>query len=120
MHLSNPLRNGLGCGMKPGPRPQGEQALTPAERQARYRAAQASAAPAVKVRYRKPADRRSKPKRWQDAVAELVELQAGYQEWLDGLPESLAESPTGDTLRRVCELDLSGLKVEPPRGFGRD
>ena len=106
--------------MKPGPRPQGEQALTPAQRQARYRATQASAAPAVKVRYRKPADRRSRPQRWRDAVAELVELQADYQQWLDTLPESLAEGATADALRTICEVDLSSLEVDPPRGFGRD
>lgn len=106
--------------MPPGPKPQGDRALTPAERQARYRAAQASAAPAEKVRYRKPADRRSRPQRWCDAVAELVELQADYQQWLDSLPESLADSATADALRAVCDLDLSGLEVDPPRGFGRD
>ena len=106
--------------MAPGPKPQGERALTPAERQARYRAAHPGPAPAVKVRYRKPADRRSKPQRWQDAVAELMELQADYQAWLDGLPDSLADTPTADALRAVCELDLSVLEVPPPRGFGRD
>ena len=81
--------------------------MTPAEWQARYRAAQASAAPAVKVRYRKPVDRRSRP-------------QADYQQWLDTLPESLAEGATADALRAICEVDLSNLEVEPPRGFGRD
>lgn len=104
----------------PGPKPVGERALTPAERQARYRAAHASPAPAVKVRYRKPTDRRSRPQRWRDAVAELLELQADYQTWLDGLPESLADSATADALRTVCELDVAALEVEPPRGFGRD
>ena len=106
--------------MPPGPKPLGERALTPAERQARYRAAHAGPAPVVKVRYRRPADRRSRVQRWHDAVAELVELQADYQQWLDGLPEGLADSPTADALRAVCDLDLSGLEVDPPRGFGRD
>ncbi len=106
--------------MAPGPKPQGERALTPAERQARYRAARAVEAPAAKVRYRKPSDRRSRPVRWRDAVAELLELQAGYQEWLDGLPASLEDTPTADALRAVCDLDLSVLEVDPPRGFGRD
>ena len=106
--------------MKPGPRPQGDHALTPAERQARYRAARAGEAAPVKVRYRKPTDRRSRPQRWRDAVAELVELQADYQAWLDGLPEGLADSATADALRAVCELDLASLEVDPPRGFGRD
>lgn len=106
--------------MPPGPKPLGERALTPAERQARYRAAHAGPAPAVKVRYRRPADRRSRAQRWRDAVAELVELQADYQLWLDGLPEGLANTVTADALRAVCEVDLSGLEVDPPRGFGRD
>ena len=106
--------------MPPGPKPLGERALTSAERQARYRAAHAGPAPVVKVRYRRPVDRRSQVQRWRDAVAELVELQADYQQWLDGLPESLADSPTADALRAVCDLDLSSLEVDPPRGFGRD
>lgn len=105
----------------PGPRPQGERALTPAERQACYRAARADDTPAtVKVRYRKPADRRSRPQRWCDAVAELVELQADYQQWLDGLLEGLADTPTADALRAVCDIDLVSLEVDLPRGFGRD
>ncbi len=107
--------------MPPGPKPLGERTMTPAERQARYRATHAAdtAAP-VKVRYRKPADRRSRPQRWRDAVVELLELQADYQQWLDGLPESLADTPMADALRVICDLDLSGLEVDPPRGFGRD
>ncbi len=107
--------------MPPGPKPLGEHAMTPAERQARYRAAHAAdTAGMVKVRYRRPADRRSRPQRWRDAVAALLELQAGYQQWLDALPESLADTPTADALRAVCDLDLSNLEIDPPRGFGRD
>ncbi len=107
--------------MASGPKLQGERALTPAERAARYRAARATdAAPIVKIRYRKPTDRRSRPQRWRDAVAELLELQADYQTWLDGLPESLADNATVDALRTVCELDVSALEVDLPRGFGRD
>ncbi len=107
--------------MAPGPKPLGERALTPAERAARYRATRAAeTAPAVKVRYRKPADRRSRPQRWRDAVAELLELQADYQQWLDGLPESRVDTPTADALRTVCELDVAGREGDLPRGFGRD
>ena len=107
--------------MPPGPKPLGERAMTLAERQARYRAAHApDTAATVKLRYRKPADRRSRPQRWRDAVAELIELQADYQQWLDALLESLADTPTADALRAVCDLDLSGLEIDPPRGFGRD
>ena len=105
--------------MKPGPKPLLGTTMTHAERQARYRAGHAEVAP--KLRYRKPADRRSRPQRWHDAVAELMELQTDYQTWLDALPENLADNATADRLRTVCELDLSELaSAEPPRGFGRD
>jgi len=73
------------------------------------------------VRSRKPGDRCSRPQRWKDAVAELIELQAGYQDWLDSLPENLRDGATGEALAAMCALDLSELEgVEPPRGFGRD
>jgi len=94
--------------------------MTHAERQARYRAAHAAEAPVTKVRYRKPVDRRARPQRWRDAVADLLEMQAEYQAWLDALPEGMAESPTADALRTICELDVAALEVDPPRGFGRD
>lgn len=96
--------------------------MTHAERQACYRAAQAAdvPAPVVKAHYRKPAGLRSRPQRWRDAVAGLLELQADYQQWLNRLPESLADTPTADALRVVYDLDLLSLKVDPPRGFGRD
>ena len=82
--------------MPPGPKPLGERAMTPAERQARYRAAHAAGTAAtVKVCYRRPADRRSRPQRWRDAVAELIELQADYQQWLDA-----AGKPGGHAHRR--------------------
>ena len=45
--------------MKPGPKPLLGTAMSHAERQARYRASHAEGAP--KLRYRKPADRRSRP-----------------------------------------------------------
>src|SRR5271166_1815694 len=104
--------------MKRGPKPIGAAAMTPAERQARYRTAHADGA--AKIKYRKPADRRSRPQRWRDAVAELVELQADYQTWLDVLPENLADGATAEALRAICDLDLSQLEIDPPRGFGRD
>jgi hypothetical protein len=105
--------------MKRGPKPIGDQAMTHAERQARYRAAHEDGAP--KIKYRKPADRRSRPQRWRDAVAELVELQGDYQTWLDAQPPNLADNATAEALRAICEFDLSELEnLEPPRGFGRD
>lgn len=102
-----------------GRKPLGDKAMTNAERQARYRAARAVGA--ARVRYRRPGDRRSRPQRWRDAVAELVSLQEEYRAWLDGLSDNLAESATAEALRAICDLDLSELEsVEPPRGFGRD
>jgi hypothetical protein len=73
------------------------------------------------LRYRKPADGRSRPQRWRDAVAEPQELQGEYQNWLDALPQNIADSATAEALRAICDLDLSELEsIIPPRGFGRD
>jgi len=105
--------------MRPGPKPLYGITMTPAERQARYRSSLAQAGP--KPHCRKPIDRRSRPRRWRDAVTELLTLQDDYQMWLDALPESLMDSSTAEALRLVCDLDLSELEsIEPPRGFGRD
>ncbi len=49
---------------------EGCQALTNAERQARYRARKAEQARTT-IRYRRPVDRRTRPQRWHAAVAEL-------------------------------------------------
>jgi hypothetical protein len=112
----------------PGPLPKnGVRALSDAERAAAYRARRkaeleaAGKAPVVRIRYRKPQDKRSRPQRWRDAVAELVDLQADYAAWLDALPASLRDSATADALRAICDFDLSELEaLEPPKGFGRD
>jgi len=75
------------------------------------------------VRYRRPADRRSKPQQWEDAVQTLLDLLDGYQAWRDNLPSGLADSATAQridevlTLRELVE-QLQG--VELPKGFGRD
>ena len=94
-------------------------ALTSAERQVRYR--ERHKAGESRIRYRRPADRRSRPQQWDDAVRTLLVLQDQYREWRDALPESLAGSATAELLDQVCDLDLSELEaVELPRGFGRD
>ncbi len=100
-------------------KPIGEKAMTDAERQARYRAARAVGAPVIRTR--RPADHRSRARRWHDAVAELMALQAQYAAWLDTLPANLQDSTVADALQRICDLDLDELQaIEPPRGFGRD
>jgi len=99
--------------------PIGNRAMTDAERQARYRAARAAGAPAVRTR--RPADHRGRAQRWQDTIATLMALQAEYAAWLENLPANLQDSATAAALAAICELDLSELlAVEPPRGFGRD
>jgi hypothetical protein len=97
----------------------GENAMTDAERQARYRAARATGTPVTRTR--RPADHRSRVRRWHDAVAELTALQAQYAAWLEALPSNLQDSTIADALQRICDLDLAELQeIEPPRGFGRD
>ena len=96
------------------------QALTNAERQARYRARRAEQA-GTTIRYRRPADRRTRPQRWHAAVAELLALQVEYTDWADTLPDGLRDTATAEALQVIVDLDLSDLaEVEPPRGYGRD
>ena len=102
-------------------KPAGKQALSNAERQARYRARHMASPSPVAARPRHPADRRSRPQRWRDAVGELLSLQATYADWLAALPDSLQGSCIAEALEAIVELDLTDLAgVELPRGYGRD
>src|SRR5271165_4881435 len=98
-----------------GRKPLGDRPMTLAERQARFRAAHADGAP--KVRYRRPGDRRSRPQRWRDAVAELVELQDEYRTWRDSLPDNLAERPRRKPCGRSAILTFPNWRV-PQRRYG--
>lgn len=91
----------------------------------------------------------SRPKRWsaacsdakkslddlQVAIDELKEIQESYQEWLENIPENMAESPTAEKLNVLTEIDLEGLntylndieniideceEADLPLGYGRD
>jgi hypothetical protein len=105
--------------MARGRKPQGDHTLTVAERSRLYRERHQAGAPSV--RYRRPADRRSRAQRWRDAVAELLVLQDEYTAWLDTMPDSLREGGTGQALQAIVDLDLGELAgIEPPRGYGRD
>jgi hypothetical protein len=107
--------------MPRGRKPTGEQALSNAERQARYRAHHMRQPAPVATRPRRPADRRSRPQRWRDAVGVLLSLQAAYADWLAALPDSLPGSSTAEALEAIVELDLTDLAgIEPPRGYGSD
>ena len=117
---SIPLHNGEQT-MPRGRRPKGELALTNAERQARYRARREAQKPPPVLRYRRAADRRSRPQRWHDAVEELLALQAEYVAWHDALPDTLRDSATAEALQAIADLDLEPLaEIVPPRGYSRD
>jgi len=110
----------------PGPRPQGDHALTSAERMRRLREkrkAEAADKPPVVIRYRRPKDRRSRPDQWADAINTLTDCLDRYQEWRDNLPTSLADSALAERLNAVLELrDLVDQLsfADLPRGFGRN
>ncbi len=102
-------------------KPDGEPPLSNAERQARHRARRQAQQPPTLVRYRRPADRRSRLQRWRDAVGELLALQGEYAAWFDALPDSLRDGVTAEALQAIVDLDFDMLvAIEPPRGYGRD
>jgi hypothetical protein len=106
--------------MPRGREPEGEAALSNAERQARWRARHLSPQPPAPVKKSRPA-RRSRQKRWNDALAELRSVQAQCAAWLDALPESLCESAAAEALQAVIDLDLDEIEAaQPPKGYGRD
>ncbi len=101
--------------------PEAEHPLSNAERQARYRARREAHKAVPVVRYRRPADRRTRSQRWLDTVAGLLALQAEYAAWYDALPDSLRDTPTAAALQAIVDLDLDELAaIVPPRGYGRD
>ena len=107
--------------MPKGHPPPGEHPLSNAERQTRYRARHQAEKPAPVIRYRPPADRRTRPERWDDAVGKLVSHQADYAAWREVLPDSLRGTATAEALQAIVELGLDALAaIVPPRGYGRD
>jgi hypothetical protein len=107
--------------MPRGRKPEGEHALSNAERQARHRARRSTQSSAVATQTRRPTDRRSRPRRWRDAVNQLLALQAEYADWLAALPHGLSDSTVAQALEAIVDLDLTALaEIEPPRGYGRD
>ena len=106
--------------MPRGREPEGQTALTNAERQARYRARRQAEQPPATVRQARPS-RRSRSKRWNGALAEIIAIQAECAAWFEALPESLRDSPTAEALQEMIDLDLDSIAaVQPPRGYGRD
>ena len=73
------------------------------------------------IHYRRVADRRSRARRWRDAVTALVALQAEYAQWFEALPEPLHNTATGEALQAIVDLNLEDLlTIDPPQGYGRD
>ena len=100
--------------------PAGHTALTNAERQARYRARRSLSQLPVTIQQPRP-PRRSRTKRWNDALAELTAVQAECAAWFDALPESLRDTTTAVALQEMIDLDLDAIAaIQPPRGYGRD
>ena len=96
-------------------------AMTDAERAKRYRERRNGGE--KPVRYRRPADRRSRPQRWADAVQTLANILDDYEQWRDNLPPSLSDSVTAERIEEVLELrDLVDQlqAAELPKGFDRD
>jgi hypothetical protein len=107
--------------MPRGRKSEGEQALSNAERQARYRARHMTPPMPVAARPHRATDRRSRPQRWRDAVNELLMIQTTYANWLTALPDGLRASSIAESLEAIVELDLTDLaEIELPRGYGRD
>ena len=107
-----------------GRKPEATQAMTGAERQARYRARHDVPTDTMATMHYRPSSN-SRPatrvRRWTAAVDELVALQAEYAAWLQALPEATRDGPTGEALQAIVDLDLDEIvAIQPPRGFGRD
>src|ERR1700676_3107143 len=107
--------------MPRGRQPEGDAALTHAERPVRFRARRLALQPPVAVKRPAAGARRSRTKRWNDALAELVAVQAECAAWFDALPESLRDNATAAALQEMIDLDLDAIaEIQPPLGYGRD
>ncbi len=108
--------------MPRGRQPEGETALSNAERQARGQARQQVAPqPAPIPQPPRPQRRRSRAKRWNDAVGVLLTVQAECAAWFDKMPDSLRDTAMAEALQEMIDLDLDAIAaVQPPRGYGRD
>lgn len=95
----------------------------------------------VNKRARKP-KRLSRAARWSAAAAkaseakdlleavlsDLRDIQAEYSDWKDNLPDNLSNTPLGEKLEVVCDLDLEpdlsaideAGSIDLPQGWGRD
>ncbi len=106
--------------MPRGREPEGEIALTIAERQARYRARWLVEQPPAITKQPRPSGQ-SRRKRWDNALVVMMTVQAECAAWFGALPESLRDSATAGALQEIIDLDLESIAaVWPPLGYGRD
>jgi len=106
--------------MPRGREPEGQSALSNAERQARHRARRQAGQPPATIRQSR-LSRQSRQKRWNDALAVMMAVQTECAAWFEALPESLRDSSTAAALQDMIDLDLDAIAaVQPPRGYGRD
>ena len=94
--------------MPRGREPEGQIALTNAERQARYRARRPVPQPPGIIKPPRQ-QRRSRTKRWNDALAEMFAVQAECAAWFEALPEGLRDSATAAALQEMIDLDLDSI-----------
>ena len=98
--------------------------MTGAERQARYRARLASETDTDDQATPSPRGKTAKltrPQRWAAAFGEVKTLIAEYVAWYDAMPEAMRDTPTGEALLAIIELDLEEIAaIQLPKGFGRD
>jgi len=106
--------------MPRGREPEGQTALSNAERQARWRIRRRASPPPPTIKPFRPA-RRSRTRRWNDALAEMLAVQAECAAWFEALPENLRDGATATALQDMIDLDLDAIaQVQPPLGYGRD
>ena len=97
---------------------------TRAEQMRAYRSRLTAAQPAPSGAQAPPQRPTPRSARLQALVEAVQTLHTEYLAWLDRLPESLAESPTGLKLAETVEqLEVAAdllAAIDPPRGYGRD
>jgi hypothetical protein len=77
--------------------------------------------PSLAIKRPQTAARRSRSKRWNKALAEMIAVQAECAAWFDALPETLRDSATTVALQDMIDLDLEAISAaQPPYGYGRD
>ncbi len=106
--------------MPRGREPEGQAALTNAERQARFRARRKAEQALVAIKQPRPS-RQSRQKRWNDALTVMMTVQAECAAWFGALPENLRDTAAAAALQEMIDFDLNAIAtLQPPLGYGRE